>query len=109
MSSIHNPREKKRLAYDRDHYAKSEYDKARNGWRIKKHKARRSYRHAVDSRAKAAKLDGESDSKILSIMRRTPRRWPVPSLRERVRKNSHGVTGPNKTGKNEARQNGTDD
>ena len=48
MSKITSPQQKKDMAYERDHYAKSEYDKARNGWRIKKHKARRSYRHAAD-------------------------------------------------------------
>jgi hypothetical protein len=84
MSSIRTPQEKKRLAYERDHYAKSEYDKARNGWRIKKHKARRSYRHAADSLAKAAALDGESDAKIPAVQQRQVRRWGVPSLRERV-------------------------
>ncbi len=84
MSSIRNPQQKKRLAYDRDHYAKSEYDKARNAWRIKKLKARQSYRRAVDSLARAAALDGESDSKISAIRQRAVRRWPVPSLREDV-------------------------
>ena len=84
MSSVRTPQEKKRLAYERDHYAKSEYDKARSGWRTKKHKARRSYRNAADSLAKAAAFDGESDSKISAIRQRRVRRWPVPSLRERV-------------------------
>lgn len=84
MSSVRTPQEKKRLAYERDHYAKSEYDKARNGWRIKKHKARRSYRHAADSLAKAAALDGESDAKIPAVQQQRVRRWGVPSLRERV-------------------------
>jgi len=33
VSSVHTPREKKRLAYERDHYAKGKYDKAfRKGW-----------------------------------------------------------------------------
>ena len=84
MSRIKSPQQKKKLAYERDHYAKSEYDKARNGWRIKKHKARRSYRHAADSLAKAAALDGKSDSKMSALRQRRVRRWPVPSLREEV-------------------------
>lgn len=85
MSSVRNPQEKKRMAYTRDHYAKNEYDKARKGWRIKKHKARRSYRHALDSLARAAASDDdESDSKISGVSRRRVRRWGVPSLRERV-------------------------
>jgi hypothetical protein len=84
MSSIHTPQEKKRLALERDHYAKSKYDKARNGWSIKKHKARRSYRHATEALTKAAALDGESDTKIPAITQRPVRRWPVPSLRDRV-------------------------
>jgi hypothetical protein len=49
MSKIKSPQQKKQMAYERDHYAKSEYDKARNAWRTKKQKARRSYRHAADS------------------------------------------------------------
>ena len=84
MSKIKSPQQKKKQAYERDHHAKSKYDKARNGWRIKKHKARRSYRHAADSLAKAAALDGESDSKMSAIRQRRVRRWPVPSLREEV-------------------------
>src|SRR6266540_644309 len=84
MSSVRAPQEKKRLAYERDHYAKSEYDKARNAWRTKKHKARRSYRHAADSLTRAAAFDGESDAKISAVRQRPVRRWPVPSLRERV-------------------------
>ena len=84
MSSVRTPQEKKRLAYERDHYAKSKYDKARSGWRTKKHKARRSYRHAADSLAKAAAFDGESDAKISAVQQRRVRRWGVPSLRELV-------------------------
>ena len=84
MSAVHSSQEKKRLAYERDHYAKSEYDKSRNRWRTKKHKARRSYRHAADSLTKAAALDEQSDSKISAIKQRPHGRWTVPSLRERV-------------------------
>jgi hypothetical protein len=84
MSKIKSLQKKKKLAYERDHYAKSKYDKARNGWRIKKHKARRSYRHAADSLARAAAFDGESDSKTSALRRRQVRRWSVPSLREQV-------------------------
>ncbi len=84
MSSIHDPKEKKRLAYGRDHYSKSEYDKARKCWRIKKQKAHRSYRRAADSLTKAAAFDGESDSGISAVKQKKVPRWTVPSLRERV-------------------------
>jgi hypothetical protein len=91
MSSIHTPQEKKQAAYKRDHYAKSEYDKARNGWRIKKHKARRSIRHAAGILTKAAGIltkaavfDGESEVKISAVKQRPHGRWPVPSLRDVV-------------------------
>src|SRR5436305_10818741 len=84
MSSVHIPQEKKRLAYERDHYAKSEHDKARKAWRTKKHKARRAYRHSVDSLAKASGLHGEADSKISAVRQPVVRRWAVPSLREHV-------------------------
>jgi hypothetical protein len=84
MSSVRVPQEKKRLSYQRDHYAKSKYDKARKSWRTKKHKARRSYRHAADSLTKAAVLDGESDANISALAQRPVRRWGVSSLRETV-------------------------
>jgi len=84
VSAVHTAAEKKRLAYERDHYAKSEYDKARNSWRTKKAKARRSYRHAADSLARAAAFDAESDSKISALKQRPHGRWSVPALRERV-------------------------
>jgi hypothetical protein len=84
MSKTKSPQQKKKLAYERDHYAKSKHDKARKAWRTKKHKARRSYRHAAGSLARAAAFDGESDSKIPALSQRRVRRWPVPSLREEV-------------------------
>jgi hypothetical protein len=85
MSSVHTPQEKKRLAYDRDHYAKGKYDKAfRKGWPTKKRKASRSLRHAADALTKAAGLDAESDAKISAIKQRPLGKWPVPSLRKRV-------------------------
>jgi len=85
MSSVHTPREKKRLAYERDHHAKGKSDKAfRKGWPTKKRKASRSLRHAADALTKAAGLDGESDAKISSIKQRPLGKWPVPSLRESV-------------------------
>src|SRR5882762_10277479 len=84
MSSVRTPQEKKQLAYERDHYAKSKVDKARKTWRTKKHKARRSYRHAADSLARAAAFDGGSDAKISAVQQRLVRRWPVPSLHEKV-------------------------
>src|SRR5882762_6223295 len=84
MSSVRTPQEKKQLAYERDHYAKSKVDKARKTWRTKKHKARRSYRHAADALARAATFDGESDAKISAVQQRRVPRWPVLSLREEV-------------------------
>jgi hypothetical protein len=85
MSSIHTPQEKKRLAYELDHYAKGKCDKAfRKSWPKKKRKSNRSFRHAADGLTKAAGLDGLSDTKIATIKRRPLRKWGVPSLRERV-------------------------
>src|SRR5215472_9336789 len=77
MSSVHNPKEKKRLAYARDHYAKNKADKARNHWGIKKQNARRAFRHAVNSLTQAAALDGGSDEKISAVSQQRVRRWPV--------------------------------
>src|SRR5215472_1919184 len=87
MSSVRNPQEKKRMAYDRDHYAKSKHDKSRNRWRTKKHKARRSFRHAADSLTRTAVFDGDSDSKISAIKQRPHGRWAAPSMREVVAHN----------------------
>ena len=84
MSAVHTPQEKKRLAYERDRYAKGEYDKAQKSWRTKKRKASRSSRHAADVLKKAAALDKESDAKISAIKQQPHGKWPVPSLRERV-------------------------
>jgi hypothetical protein len=85
MSAVHTPQEKKRLAYERDHYAKGKSDKAfRKGWPTKKRKASRSFRHAADALTKAASLDTESDAKITAIKQRPLGKWPVPSLREGV-------------------------
>jgi len=85
MSTIHTPQEKKRLAYERDHYAKGKYDKAfRKSWPTKKRKASRSFRHAADALTKAASLDAESDAKISAIKQRPLGKWAVPSLRESV-------------------------
>jgi len=85
MSAVHTPQQKKRLAYERDHYAKGKYDKAfHKGWPTKKRKASRSFRHAADALTKAASLDVESDAKITTIRQRPLGKWPVPSLRERV-------------------------
>jgi len=85
MSAVHTPQQKKRLAYERDHYAKGKYDKAfRKGWPTKKRKASRSFRHAADALTKAASLDAESDAKITAVGQRPLGKWPVPSLRERV-------------------------
>ena len=85
MSSVRTPQEKKRLAYERDHYAKRKQDKARGELRTKKEKARRSYRHAVDSLAKKAPLDGEADAKISAIKQRRVITWQVaPSLKDRI-------------------------
>src|SRR6185503_4686517 len=85
MSAVHTPQEKKRLAYERDHYPKGKYDKAfRKGWPTKKRKASRSFRHAADALTKAASLDAESDARISAIKQRPLGKWSVPSSRERV-------------------------
>ena len=85
MSAVQMPQEKKRLAYERDHYAKGKSDKAfRKGWPKKKRKASRSFRHAAEALTKAASLDTESDAKISAIRKRRLRKWDVPTLRDRV-------------------------
>ncbi|SRR5689334_18915157 len=85
MSSVHSPQEKKKLSYERDHRAKGKHDKGfRKKWPLKKRKAVRSFRHAVDSLTKAALLDGEADSKISAVEPKRLQKWGAPSLREYV-------------------------
>lgn len=63
MSSIQNPQEKKRLSYERDHYAKgAKSDKGfRNTWPKKKRKANRAIRHATATLTRKASLNTEVD------------------------------------------------
>ena len=90
MSSVHSPPEKKRLSYDRDHYAKGKYDKAfRKGWPTKKRKATRSFRHAADALTRAAGFDAESDAKIPAISQRPLDKWGVTPLRQSVARKLH--------------------
>jgi hypothetical protein len=59
MSSVHHPKEKKRLSYERDHYAKgAKSDKGfRKTWPRKKHKASRAFRHAAEILTRTSLLD----------------------------------------------------
>jgi hypothetical protein len=87
MSSVTSPQKKKQLSYDRDHRAKGKYDKAfRKGWPLKKRKAVRSFRHAVNDLTARASKDGESDAKILSVRQKKLKKWGAPSLREDVQR-----------------------
>ena len=63
MSSVQNPKEKKRLSYERDHYAKgAKSDKGfRKTWPRKKRKASRALRHAAATLTRRAPLDVETD------------------------------------------------
>ena len=50
MSSVWNPQEKKKLACERDHYAKGKHDKGfRRAWPVKKGKASQAFRPASDT------------------------------------------------------------
>lgn len=85
MSSIKSPPEKKRVAYERDHYAKGEYEKSfRKSWPRKKKKAGRRVRRIASGLTKAVGLDVESGEKIAAIKNRRLDKWEVPSLRESV-------------------------
>ena len=59
MSSVRHPNEKKRLSYERDHYAKgAKSDKGfRKTWPRKKRKANRAFRHAAKILTHTSRLD----------------------------------------------------
>jgi hypothetical protein len=63
MSSVHSPQQKKRLSYERDHYAKgAKSDKGfRKTWPRKKRKANRAFRHAADTLTRTAPQDPDTD------------------------------------------------
>ena len=85
MSSVHTPQEKKRLAYERDHYAKGKHDKGfRKTWPTKKRKASRSFRHAADARTRVAISAPDAEADISAIKRRPLQKWRVSPLGERV-------------------------
>jgi hypothetical protein len=84
MSSIQSPPEKKKIAYEKDHYAKGESDKARKSWPNKKRKSSRRFRHAAQTLTQAAAMDGESDEKISAIKQRQLLKWGVSSLGNHV-------------------------
>jgi hypothetical protein len=85
MSSVQTPQEKKRLAYERDHYAKGKSEKAfRKGWPTKKRKANHSFRRAANVLATAATLDEEADVRIGAIKKNPLIKDPVPTLGQLV-------------------------
>ena len=85
MSSVHTPQEKKRLALERDHYAKGKHDKGfRKTWPIKKRKTSRSFRHAADALTRAAVLKPEAEADISVIKQHPLQKRGVSHLGERV-------------------------
>ncbi len=80
MSSVHNPKEKKRLSLARDHYSKGEHDKDRTWWRKE-----RDLQHAYRRRVKVGLgHSGEGEEEVAAIRRQRVKKWPVPPLRELV-------------------------
>ena len=82
MSKVKTPREKKRLAYDRDHVSPAEYPHAfRKTWPRKKAQAERSTRRKVRQALRGVGDDGTICS---TIRRKKVRKWGSISLRENV-------------------------
>ena len=106
MSSIRTPREKKRLAYERDHYNRN--GESNKAWRkakpLKKAKARRAFRKASKDllRVAGTEPDAASDNvarKQNSIRQRRVNDWGAIHLREFVetrRVRNHLNTGAKK-------------
>jgi len=90
MSRTKNPIEKKRLAYERDHYNRN--GESNKAWRktkpIKKAKARRAFRKASNDLLKVAVAEadepGAATRKQGSIRQRKIRDWGAMSLRKFV-------------------------
>jgi hypothetical protein len=81
MSSVKSPREKKRLAYDRDHVTAAEYPHAfRKQWPRKKARANRACRRQVRQVLQAA--DGEIA--VHEIRREQVQKWGVVTVRTRI-------------------------
>jgi hypothetical protein len=88
MSKIKSPIEKKKLAYDRDHFSAGEYPHSfRIGWPRKEAAASRRHRRKVTQRLSAVQhRDTETAADIDSsdIRRRVVRKYGAYTLRERV-------------------------
>jgi hypothetical protein len=88
MSKIKSPTEKKKAAYQRDHFGWSEYPhRFRVTWPRKKAAASRAYRRTTSQRLSAAQycdlqVAGELD--VDGIRRRIVRKWGASTLRDRV-------------------------
>src|SRR5436190_12496689 len=91
MSSIHTPQEKKRLAYDRDHYNRN--GESNKAWRkakpVKKARARRAFRKATKDllHVCADKSDNAPQSvlrKQASIRQRRVTDWGAIHLKDFV-------------------------
>jgi hypothetical protein len=109
MSSVRTPREKKRLAYERDHYNRN--GESNKAWRkakpLKKANARRAFRKASKDllRIAGTEPDTASDSvvrKQSSIRQRRVNDWGAVHLREFVE--TRRIRNQLKTGAKKARR-----
>lgn len=100
MSCVTSPTEKKRLAYERDHYANGKHDK---GWRrakpLKKARARRAFRKASNDLLRVCEDGSESAPenarrKQAGLRQREVADWGPSFLREFV------ATRPVRNGRN---------
>lgn len=92
MSSIHTPGEKKRLAYERDHYNRN--GESNKAWRkakpLKKARARRAFRKTNKDLLRAAGTEPDAASlsvvrKQNSVRQRRVNDWGAIHLREFVK------------------------
>lgn len=90
MSSVKNPTEKKRLAYERDHYNRN--GQSNKAWRkikpVKKAKARRAFRKAANDLTRVCATDGAAPTaatrKKEGIQQRRVSDWGAIGLRDFV-------------------------
>jgi len=88
MSKITSPPEKKKLAYQRDHFSGSEYPhRFRVTWPRKEAAASRAYRRTVAQRLSAAQhreSEVAAEGDVGNIRRRIVRKWGARTLHDRV-------------------------
>src|SRR5687768_17298379 len=89
MSSVHNPQEKKRLSYARDHYNRN--GESNKAWRkakpVKKRRARKGFRKSLNDLTRvvaAGQASENAERKLGSLRKKKVNDWGSIHLKEFV-------------------------